>query len=532
MTARAIVALVVFVAAAVASAAEPPAPSAPPRAGEVVLAADFEDADPLAGWKVYPAGTVAAEAGFQSPHAVRVEVAADAAKRTAFAEMSLPVERMRGCTILLSARIKAENVSAKPQSWNGIKFMAPYTAGGSRSHPQAEIGTGTFDWRRVTWQASVPADAEKMVLLLGLENVTGRVWFDDVRVTVRRPLPPMPAAVAAGKSVYRGHTLPRLRGAMVGTSIDEDGLRTLGRDWNANVIRWQLCGYKPRTDTGDLAAYDKMLDDHLRRLDAILPLCEKYGILVCVDLHTGPGQWAAGDRNLFASPACQKRFIEIWQMIARRYKDSRAVWAYDLLNEPHESSVSEEADDWQGLAERAARAIREIDPQRAIIVEPASGGDPSGMRTLRPIAVANVIYSPHMYAPIEFTHQGVFSPGAAPVTYPGTIAGKPWDKAALEKVLAPTVAFQRAYGAAIFIGEFSAIRWAPDGSGARYLKDCIDIFESHGWDWAYHAFREWDGWSVEHGPDRNDRPRAASPTDRQKVLCDWYAKNEKPAMRR
>ena len=81
----------------------------------------------------------------------------------------------------------------------------------------------------------------------------------------------------------------------------------------------------------------------------------------------------------------------------------------------------------------------------------------------------------------------------------------------------------------IYAGEFSAIRWAPAGSACRWLGDVIDIFEAHGWDWSYHAFREWDGWSVEHGPDRNDRTPAAAPTDRQILLRKWYARNEKPA---
>jgi hypothetical protein len=102
-----------------------------------------------------------------------------------------------------------------------------------------------------------------------------------------------------------------------------------------------------------------------------------------------------------------------------------------------------------------------------------------------------------------------------------------WDKAALEKVLKPVVDFQKRYNVHIYLGEFSAIRWAPGDSGYRYLKDCIEIFESHDWDWSYHAFREWNGWSVEHGPDRADNKPAATPTDRQKLLCDWFAKNKR-----
>jgi hypothetical protein len=88
-----------------------------------------------------------------------------------------------------------------------------------------------------------------------------------------------------------------------------------------------------------------------------------------------------------------------------------------------------------------------------------------------------------MYKPGEFTHQGVRHPLG--VTYPGTIAGKYWDKAQLEITLQPVVEFQKKYGVHIYIGEISAIRWAPDNSAYRYLKDLIEIFRSHNWDWSY-----------------------------------------------
>ena len=56
----------------------------------------------------------------------------------------------------------------------------------------------------------------------------------------------------------------------------------------------------------------------------------------------------------------------------------------------------------------------------------------------------------------------------------------------------------------------------------------IDLFEEQGWDWAYHAFREWDGWSVEHGPDPKDHTPSRAPTDREKLLRSWYGKNRRP----
>ena len=84
----------------------------------------------------------------------------------------------------------------------------------------------------------------------------------------------------------------------------------------------------------------------------------------------------------------------------------------------------------------------------------------------------------------------------------------------------------------IFLGEFSAIRWAPDGSAHRYIRDCIEIFEKHGWDWTYHAFREWSGWSVEHTSDRSDTQPAKKPTQRKKLLLEWFARNQKPTWAR
>ena len=72
-------------------------------------------------------------------------------------------------------------------------------------------------------------------------------------------------------------------------------------------------------------------------------------------------------------------------------------------------------------------------------------------------------------------------------------------------------------------------RTMPSSSGRRsviaderYLRDCIELFEENGWDWAYHAFREWNGWSVEHGPDKQDNSRSKSPTDREQLLRDVW----------
>jgi endoglucanase len=325
-----------------------------------------------------------------------------------------------------------------------------------------------------------------------------------------------------------------VRGANVDQRIDEAGLRVLGQEWNADHIRWTMMRNEQvgAKNSRDFAAYQKWLDSALERLDKALPLCEKYGLRVVVDLHSPPGGhttfpgYTGSDYELFTDAACQRTFVEVWRQMARRYKNAKAIWAFDLTNEPNEPENARMVANWHDLAERAAKAIRQIDPRRTLIVEPPPNGRPKAFKSFRPIAVSNVLYSVHMYVPVVFTHQG---PKAGKgYRYPGQIEGTMWDKARLEAELQPVVDFQQKYNVPIYVGEFGAIRWAYDGSACRYLKDVIDIFETHQWDWTIHHFRGWHGWSIEHGTDPKDRNFSKTPTDREQLLRFWFAKNKKP----
>ncbi len=499
----------------------------PPACGQVLFQDDFEGASPLADWT----GSAQLATGFQSEHAVAITVSAPG--QTAVIQRKLPVALWRGCTVRGTAMLRAEGVSDKPNAWNGVKFMLALETPDRRLWPQAPIETGSFDWRRAAFSVRVPTNATAVTLCLGLELVTGRVWFDDVKFTVVKPPSPLKPSPRAGP-VFKGHNLPRLRGAMVSPQIDAASLRVLGRDWNANLIRWQLVRPARPGAAESLDDYDAWLDGELQRLDAALPECERDGLLVALDLHSPPGGkgtdggYFGADGRLFTDRRVQDKFVDVWRRLATRYRGDKAIWGYDLANEPVEEFVEEGCDDWHDLAERAARAIRAIDPTRAIIVEAPPWGGPSSLADFTPLAVSNVVYSVHMYEPIAFTHQGVFRNTARTFRYPGEIDGKYWDKHALEETLRPVIEFQRAWNVHIYVGEFSAIRWAPGDSACRYLADVIEICEEHGWDWSYHAFREWQGWSVEVGGDRNDTQPAATPTDRERLLRSWFVRNQKP----
>lgn len=511
----------------VTSAALLATPALLPR-GHAYFQADFEGTNALQGWN----GAARVEGGHPTGQALIVASESSRTPPTSLVSVVLPAEAMRGYLVRGSAMVRAEDVGSPPNSWNGIKCMLAIETPDRKLWPQAEAGSGTFDWRRVGFTVRVPTNATKATLVLGLEQVSGKVWFDDVNIRVARP-PVSREVVARSGPPFKGHALPRLRGAMVSPNIDSAGLRVLGRDWKANLIRWQLIRHGRPGQPSSLDDYDAWLEGELKKLDAALPLCRENGLYVVVDLHSPPGGkatvsgYVGSDDRLFTDPACQEEFVRLWERIAARYKEARPIWGYDLANEPVEDFVEDGCDDWQALAERAARAIRAIDPTRAIIVEPASWGGPAGLSDLVPLSVSNVVYSVHMYIPHAFTHQGVHGAGPA-YHYPGMIEGKPWDKPQLEAALQPVIEFQRTYGVHIYIGEFSAIRWAPDGSAYRYLNDLIAVFEAHDWDWSYHAFREWSGWSVEHGSDRDNTRPVGEPTDRQRLLQRWFSENEKP----
>ena len=433
----------------------------------------------------------------------------------------LSVDSIRGCTVLLSARVRAENVSKKIKPYNGVKIALRIDTPSQASYPQIRpTPEGTFGWSVLSAAITIPPNTKSVRLILGLENVSGKLWVENVSLKVLESAAPVEVAVNPNVTLFKGHSLPRLRGAMVRTEVSEDDLRVLGQEWNANLIRWQLGGLQYKKTGLGTPDIDTIMDEEIAKLDRMLPVCRKYGLYVVVDLHS-PGM------KSFESTDNQDKLIEIWKKLANHYKGNPVIWGYDIVNEPRLDEWKEGCLLWNDLAERVCKEIRKIDPTTPLIVEPEKMGLPEGFSTLRPVSVSNVVYSVHMYNPGQFTHNRVYDKNQAVYTYPGVIDGTLWNRDELKRNLQPVIDFQKKYGVQIYVGEFSAIRWSP--GAAQYFSDLISIFEENGWDWTYHAFREFQGWSIEHGSDIGDTTPSSSMTDRGKVVRTWFDKNSKPA---
>lgn len=94
-------------------------------------------------------------------------------------------EKFKKHTLVLTTRIKGENISEKPKSWNGVKLMLLLqNAEAVMDYPQAPTSVGTFGWTEVKWRWRVPDNIVSAKLAIGLEKVTGTVWVDSIELSV------------------------------------------------------------------------------------------------------------------------------------------------------------------------------------------------------------------------------------------------------------------------------------------------------------------------------------------------------------
>lgn len=232
--------------------------------------------------------------------------------------------------------------------------------------------------------------------------------------------------------------------------------------------------------------------------------------------------------SFWKSDTLQKSYIEHWRMLATRYRNVTSVAGFDLMNEPVPPgrTYADRQSTWLAYAEMLSREIRTIDPNRVLIVESAPDATPTSFENLKPLPLDNIVYSFHSYQPIALTHQGVMKNFPNPATY-GSSVSMDFNRQDLHKFLDTVAAFAAKYDVPILVGEFSCVRWAPQGSALRYASDSIDYFESKGWSWIYNDFRAWPGWDAEIASvDRTATKRSlAAPV--MNLLRDRFRRNPK-----
>ena len=223
-------------------------------------------------------------------------------------------------------------------------------------------------------------------------------------------------------------------------------------------------------------------------------LSHDVNVIICFGFHAGTANWPDDGRSLWGDASAQDEMVEAWRSFATMYKGRTGI-IFDLLNEPHGLTAAEIVDGhalpkavWNKLYPRIVTAIRAVDIERPIIVEPI-WGDCKNFPDLIYMSDPGIIYSFHLWAPHPFTHQGnIDYPIAGTVNYPGVMQDgqyqelKFWDKSQLSVEIKDAVAFAQSHGARVMMGELGCSRGAPSADRARWVADAYSLAEQYGFD--------------------------------------------------
>ena len=491
----------------------------------VVYEDDFTDAE-CGAWQLPPGAAWVEEAG---ERVLQVQATGDPRLNNVAATRDFDFSRLAAPSlVVLEGEVKYAEVTRPQEPWNGVKFMMVVPQEhGRNGYFQAPGAFGDSDWRPVRAMMHVTEPLRPGRLVMGLQDATGRAWFRRLKMTITpriEAFPPLTPEDFQAPYTARVKNEPVRRGAMSPLpsrpGVVEEDLPVL-RAWGANLLRWQLVRY-PSEDNGnqDCEEYLDWVRANLPGTLRVLDRAQELGMKVVVDLHMVPGgRDADNNMPMFDNAAFAAAFQEAWRLLATACKGHPALFGYDLVNEPCQAFQVVRRD-YLGLQYDIARMVREIDPETPIIIESNEFDSATAYSYMSALPLPDIIYQVHCYAPFQFTHQGVKGQPAG-LRYPNPERG--WNREMLREYLRPVREFQLRHGARIYVGEFSAIRWAPGAE--EYLRDCIALFEEYGWDWSYHAFREWDGWSVEHGEEPDDHHSVLEETTRKRVLLNGFRNN-------
>ena len=146
-----------------------------------------------------------------------------------------------------------------------------------------------------------------------------------------------------------------------------------------------------------------------RKIDDFIAWCEKHGLNMVLNLHKAVGNYCdiAEKAQLLEDKGLQDRFVALWLELERRYHGKLGL-AFELLNEVRDVDPEK----WNALADRTLKAIRERNPARWVVIGSTCWNAPGTLDKLKIWDDDRVVYTFHMYAPFEFTHQrGVLQEG-------------------------------------------------------------------------------------------------------------------------
>jgi hypothetical protein len=201
---------------------------------------------------------------------------------------------------------------------------------------------------------------------------------------------------------------PDEQGFLSGAAISRSEIQVVVRDWGCNVIRIPF-----NQDFALRGRAGRSAEEYRAALDQVIYWASMFGAYTLLDLQWLDAERVYGGNRNFVAPLPNVQSIELWTLLASRYKDETAV-LYDIFTEPHdrldddpfpinkEDGSTYPADrravtmsEWQPWARRLTRAIRTESSNAVVFVAGTNWAyDLRGM----PMDLPNVVYSSHVYA--------------------------------------------------------------------------------------------------------------------------------------
>ena len=272
----------------------------------------------------------------------------------------------------------------------------------------------------------------------------------------------------------------RLFDRFLETFFGPEDARHLG-ELGLNLVRLPV-NYRHFED--DLRPFE-IREEGFRHLDRVIEACAAAGLYTIVDLHALPGgqnqEWHADNRGhealFWRHRHFQDRAVNLWRVIATRYRDNPWVAGYNPINEPADPSGRRLVE----VSRRLVDAIREHDPDHVIFLE---GNRFSTDFEMFGETSPNVVYTTHDYALPGHVDGG---------PYPGVTRGRYVDRDALERTFLERTRYMRETGTPIWVGEFGPVYTGdPERDQVRYriLQDQLEIYERYGASWAIWTYKD------------------------------------------
>ena len=256
-----------------------------------------------------------------------------------------------------------------------------------------------------------------------------------------------------------------------------------------------------------------------------LDMAVKHHLRAIVDLHiirshyfNAVNEEGADANTLFTSDEAQQGLINMWHQLSDALKGySNDSVAYEFMNEP----VAEEHEQWNQLIAKVHKALRELEPQRTLVVGSNLWQGYETMKYLKvPEGDKNIILSFHYYNPMLLTHYGAWwtpiGKYQGKVNYPGLLVSKEdydaapdslkpeleqytqqeWNIDRIRQDFQDAIAVAKQYGLQLFCGEWGVYEPVDRELAYKWTRDMLTVFDEYdiAWTtWCYDAdFGFWD----------------------------------------